>query len=139
MAPKSVAARAPAALFFAHLKPAMKARHIMQAPVRSRQTLESIWQVVQSIPRGCVATYGAIAGIAGLPGRARLVGHALKVAPADLRLPWHRVVGAGGRIAFPRQSREFLEQCRRLRGEGVSIRQGRVHDAHEMDELPWKP
>jgi methylated-DNA-protein-cysteine methyltransferase-like protein len=35
------------------------------------------WQTVQLIPEGKVACYGQIADLAGLPGRARLVGKAL--------------------------------------------------------------
>ena len=88
--------------------------------------LQAIWHVVCAIPRGRVSTYGAVARAAGLPGRARQTGFALRVAPRALNLPWHRVVGAGGRIAFPKSSREHLEQARRLRAEGVAVRDGRV-------------
>jgi len=78
------------------------------------------------IPHGRVSTYGAVARTAGLPGRARQTGYALRVAPEALNLPWHRVVGAGGRIAFPRSSPEHREQARRLRAEGVPVKDGRV-------------
>lgn len=88
--------------------------------------LELIWNVVASIPRGGVSTYGAVARAAGLPGRARQAGFALRVAPEELNLPWHRVLGAGGRIVFPPSSRHFKEQARRLRAEGVPIKDGRV-------------
>jgi methylated-DNA-protein-cysteine methyltransferase related protein len=54
------------------------------------------------------------------------VGFALRVAPDELNLPWHRVVGAQGRIAFPRHSPQFREQTRRLRAEGVRVEKGRV-------------
>ncbi len=81
--------------------------------------LEAIWQVVAAIPRGRVSTYGAVALAAGLPGRARLAGYALRHAPDDLNLPWHRVLGAGGRIVFPASSSAYREQSRRLRAEGV--------------------
>lgn len=50
----------------------------------------------------------------------------MKVSPKELNLPWHRVVGAGGRIVFPKTSRAHKEQARRLRAEGVSIKNGRV-------------
>lgn len=88
--------------------------------------LELIWNVVASIPRGQVSTYGAVARAAGLPGRARQAGFALRVAPEDLNLPWHRVLGSGGRIVFPPASRHFKEQARRLRAEGVEVKAGRV-------------
>jgi methylated-DNA-protein-cysteine methyltransferase-like protein len=105
------------------------------------EALEKIWRTVRTIPRGQVSTYGAIAKQAGLPGRARLVGTALKVAPAKLRLPWHRVLRAGERIAFPKGSRPYYEQGRRLRAEGVRVANGRVarRTAADLDEFFWKP
>lgn len=97
---------------------------------RPRQALDPalqlIWDVVSIIPYGGVSTYGSVARAAGLPGRARLVGFALKTAPAGLHLPWHRVVGAGGRIVFPTTSRAHREQARRLRAEGVRVAKGRI-------------
>lgn len=88
--------------------------------------LQAIWHVVCAIPRGQAATYGAVARAAGLPGRARQAGFAMKVAPKELHVPWHRVVGAGGRIVFEKFSAEYKEQARRLRAEGVLIKNGRV-------------
>src|ERR1700676_3303011 len=88
--------------------------------------LQAIWDVVGMIPRGKVSTYGAVARAAGLPGRARLTGFALRVSPKNMNLPWHRVVGAGGRIVFPRSSLQHREQAQRLRAEGVVVKDGRV-------------
>src|SRR3981189_2557713 len=91
-----------------------------------KKSVNAVWHVVCAIPRGQVSTYGAVARAAGSLGRARRRGFALRVAPAALNLPWHRVVGAGGRIVFPKSSREHKEQARRLRAEGVLVRNGRV-------------
>jgi methylated-DNA-protein-cysteine methyltransferase related protein len=88
--------------------------------------VQEIWAVVGAIPRGKVSTYGAVARVAGLPGRARLTGFALRISPPQMNLPWHRVVGAGGRIVFPRSSPQHREQARRLRAEGVAVKDGRV-------------
>ena len=85
--------------------------------------------MVCAIPRGQVSTYGTVARAAGFPGRARQTGFALRVAPDDMNLPWHRVVGAGGRIVFSKSSHEHKEQARRLRAEGVLIKNGRVASA----------
>ena len=109
-----------------------------------RKLLERIWKEVARIPRGQVASYGGIARRAGLPRRARLVGHALKVAPDGLRLPWHRVVNARGAISFPPGSRSYRLQRQKLEQEGVRFRNGRVDLAnHEMtddlDALLWRP
>jgi methylated-DNA-protein-cysteine methyltransferase-like protein len=94
---------------------------------RGAVDLQAIWDAVSLIPRGQVATYGAVARAAGLPGRARLTGYALRVAPKSMHLPWHRVVGAGGRIVFAKTSTQFREQARRLRAEKVVLNNGRVH------------
>lgn len=88
--------------------------------------LQAIWHVVCSIPRGRAATYGTVARAAGFPGRARQAGFALRHSPPGMRLPWHRVVGAGGHIVFAAGSAAHREQARRLRAEGVVVRRGRV-------------
>ena len=95
-------------------------------PAEDNPALQGIWHVVCAIPRGRVSSYGAVARAAGLPGRARQAGFALRVAPKALHLPWHRVVGAGGRIALPRASRAHREQARRLRAEGLRVVDGRI-------------
>jgi len=107
--------------------------------------LESVWNTVARIPRGTVVSYGEVARRAGLPRAARWIGFALGAAPPAMRLPWHRVVGATGRIAFPSSSRAFREQVRRLRGEGVHCHRGRVvaadagDDRAGLDALLWRP
>ena len=108
-------------------------------PAAASVEIGASWREVAALPRGSVSTYGGIAARAGLPRRARLVGHALKVAPRALALPWHRVVAAGGRIAFPKGSAAHREQCRRLRAEGVEVIRGRVRlpKAPDLDALLW--
>ncbi|HET8940505.1 MAG TPA: MGMT family protein [Rudaea sp.] len=86
----------------------------------------AIRRTIAEIPRGCVACYGEIAERAGLPRRARLVGRVLRESDPGLKLPWHRVLRADGRIAFANGSRGFREQCKRLSSEGVVVVNGRV-------------
>ncbi|TAL93517.1 MAG: cysteine methyltransferase [Rhodanobacter sp.] len=85
-----------------------------------------IYAAIAAIPPGRVASYGAIAARAGVPGRARLVGRLLGEVPEGMQLPWFRVLRASGQIAMPPGSRGFREQCRRLRAEGVEVCNGRV-------------
>jgi methylated-DNA-protein-cysteine methyltransferase-like protein len=101
--------------------------------VEDNPAIQAIWDMVGMIPRGKVSTYGAVARAAGLPGRARLTGFALRIAPREMHLPWHRVVGAGGRIVFPKTSVQHREQARRLRAERVAVKDGRVGRAHITD------
>ncbi len=86
---------------------------------------ERILAVVRAIPRGQVASYGEVARRAGLPRRARLAARVLSQ-NTDPDLPWHRVLRADGRIAFPEGSAGFREQAQRLRAEGVAVTNGRV-------------
>lgn len=106
--------------------------------------LQRIWRAVAAIPRGSVATYGGVARRAGLPRRARLVGHALKVAPARLGLPWHRVLAAGLRITFPKDSAAYCEQRRLLKAEGHRFAGSRLlgdprRPGADLDEWLWRP
>lgn len=101
--------------------------------------IERILAAIRAVPRGEVAGYGHIARRAGLPGRARMVARILG-GNEDPELPWHRILRSDGRIAFPPGSRGFREQAKRLRAEGVDVREGRVRltrvDA-SIDEQVW--
>lgn len=111
----------------------------MTAPERAA----AIRRAVRAIRRGSFASYGEVARRAGLPGRARLVGQVLRVTD-DPRLPWHRVTGAGGRIAFPAGSANAREQLARLAREGVATRGNRAvvkrqaAGGRSLDALLWK-
>ncbi|MFI9400922.1 MGMT family protein [Nocardia sp. NPDC052316] len=81
--------------------------------------VERVRALVASIPPGRVATYGDIAAAAGL-STPRTVGWIMRTDAADL--PWHRVIGAGGKPAAHLADR----QLRLLAAEGVPLREGRV-------------
>jgi methylated-DNA-protein-cysteine methyltransferase related protein len=88
-----------------------------------------IRSAVAKIPKGKVATYGAVARAAGHEGAARQVAWALRAAGG--RLPWHRVLGSGGRILLTGES--AMEQRLRLQAEGVEFRGGKVRmERHEF-------
>ena len=59
---------------------------------------ERVYEVVEQIPEGMVATYGQVALLAGRPRSARYVGYALHSNPRPGQIPCHRVVFADGRI-----------------------------------------
>ncbi|TXI48501.1 MAG: cysteine methyltransferase [Lysobacter sp.] len=106
----------------------------------ARTPAERIVAAIRAIPRGEVAGYGHVAQRAGLPGRARMVARLLS-RNDDPTLPWHRVLRSDGRIAFPVGSEGFVEQCDRLRREGVDVTdEGRVRTAKRartLDEAVW--
>lgn len=98
-----------------------------------------IWQTVQLIPSGKVACYGQIADLAGLPGRARLVGKTLGNIPKDgwrgQVVPWYRVINSQGKISFAIGSEQFEKQKQFLQDEQVVVIGARV----KLKEFQWQP
>ena len=88
--------------------------------------VRNVWQVVEDIPPGHVLTYGEVARLAGMGRAARRVGQAMRRAPRDRKLPWHRVVNAQGRLSLPPDSRGYRRQKQRLQEEGVVFIDGRI-------------
>ena len=90
-----------------------------------------IWTTVQLIPEGKVCSYGQVADLAGLPGRARLVGKSLQFIPKDgvndQPVPWFRVVRSSGEIAFKPGTPEFINQRSLLMGDGITVKGRRVN------------
>ncbi|MEJ2084706.1 MAG: MGMT family protein [Acidobacteriota bacterium] len=95
-----------------------------------------IYAVVDRIPHGRVATYGQVAALAGLAGRARQVGYALHALPSDSETPWHRVINARGAVS-PRSEGPWEDYQRHLlEGEGVIFDvSGRV----ALRRFRWEP
>jgi methylated-DNA-protein-cysteine methyltransferase-like protein len=78
--------------------------------------------VVRRIPKGRVMTYGEVALAAGYPTGSRQVAWALK--HADPLLPWHRVIGKGGKVLL--RGSNGVEQVQRLSAEGVETAGSRI-------------
>ena len=87
---------------------------------------QNVWKVVREIPPGCVLTYGEVAKLAGMPRMARRVSQAMRRAPRGMRLPWHRVINAQGRISFPENSNGWRRQKHLLQEEGVVFLDGKI-------------
>jgi methylated-DNA-protein-cysteine methyltransferase related protein len=84
---------------------------------------DRIYTIVRQIPPGKVATYGQIADLAGLYGKARLVGYALFKVNIDDDIPWHRVINAKGEISysFQRRGGDYLQKVL-LEEEGIEFK-----------------
>lgn len=80
---------------------------------------DPVYRLVKKIPRGRVTTYGALAKVLRLRGGARAAGHAMAACPSSRGIPWHRVIGAGGRLLI-REPHSSLQQ-RLLETEGINI------------------
>src|SRR4029077_412743 len=86
---------------------------------------EAVYHLVKRVPRGHVITYGALARMLRLKGGARAAGHAMAACPSGRGIPWHRVVGAGGRLLI-REPYAGLQR-RLLESEGLRLLEGRVN------------
>ncbi|MOA25547.1 O-6-alkylguanine-DNA:cysteine-protein methyltransferase [compost metagenome] len=95
----------------------------------------ALYLTLASVPEGKVVSYGQLAELAGLGRAARWVGRTLSQLPGDSKLPWHRVLGAGGRLSLPAGSASGDEQRARLRMEGISIQNNRV----DIQRHGWRP
>ena len=93
----------------------------------------AVYRYVKKIPRGRVITYGQLARALKLPGGARTAGRAMAACPSGRGIPWHRVVGTGGRILI-REPYASLQR-RLLESEGTRIVNGRVDMSHHA----WLP
>lgn len=91
--------------------------------------------VIKKIPRGKVATYQQVAGLAGKPHASRGVAWILNSCAEKYKLPWHRVLSSKGKIAFPPLTHNFLMQKKLLKREGVPAADS---GAIEMAKFQWK-
>ena len=104
---------------------------------------ESMWQrfyaVIKKIPRGSVATYGQIAALAGMPRHARHVGYALSALPANMKLPWHRVINSQGRISLRlRHWDSGSDDLQRILLEAEDVRFGSTGKV-SLKKFQWVP
>ena len=84
----------------------------------------SVYKLVKKIPRRRVATYGQIAKVLKLHGGARTAGRAMAACPSGQGIPWHRVVGAGGRLLI-REPHAGLQR-KLLESEGLQLAEKRI-------------
>ena len=85
-----------------------------------------IYEAVKKIPKGKVATYADVAGMAGDRKMARAVGNALHKNPDPSTIPCHRVVNSKGELAGEYAFGGAWKQAQILESEGVEIIDGKV-------------
>jgi methylated-DNA-protein-cysteine methyltransferase-like protein len=95
---------------------------------------KKVYATVRKIPFGKVATYGQIARLSGKPHAARMVGWAMSSSSPQDPVPWHRVVGEGGRLVISKALTYSEIQRQLLQREGVQFRGDRV----VMSDFRWK-
>ena len=93
-----------------------------EAKPSSESMFDLMRAVVKRVPRGRVTTYGDVARAAGFPTCSRQAAWCLK--KFDPGLPWHRVIGKGGKVLL--RGDGGVEQVQRLEAEGVVVMGTRV-------------
>ena len=93
---------------------------------------QRVVEVIKSIPRGKVATYGQLAAMAGNPRGARQVVRVLVAKSVKEGLPWYRVINGKGTISLTGAG--FDEQKALLEAEGVAV-DGR--GAIDLERYEW--
>ena len=86
---------------------------------------DPVYNLVKQIPRGRVLTYGGLAKALRLRGGARSAGRAMGATPRGKGIPWHRVLGANGKILI-REPYASLQK-KLLESEGVQVVESRVN------------
>ncbi|MHB8500438.1 MAG: MGMT family protein [Candidatus Acidiferrales bacterium] len=96
-------------------------------------SFEPVYKLVKQIPRGRVLTYGALARALRLPGGARTAGRAMGATPQGKGVPWHRVLGASGKILI-REPYASLQK-KLLESEGIQVIESRINIKKHL----WTP
>lgn len=94
---------------------------------------DPVYRLVKLIPRGRVMTYGSLAKALRLRGGARAAGRAMAATPTGKGIPWHRVVGEGGKLLI-REPYASLQR-KLLESEGVVLVESRVNLKTHL----WQP
>ena len=92
-----------------------------------------IYDAVEKIPYGRVATYGQIAEVAGDKKMARAVGTALHKNPDPDNIPCFRVVNSKGELAGEFAFGGAGAQARLLEAEGIEVIDGKV----DLKKFQW--
>ena len=94
-----------------------------------------IYEAVKRIPKGCVATYGQVAAMAGDKKMARAVGNALHKNPDPEHIPCYRVVNSKGELAGAFAFGGENVQADRLMADGIEVVNGKVDlNKYQMKE-----
>lgn len=95
---------------------------------------QKIYKATLQIPKGMVATYAQIAGLAGNAKAARAVGHYMKINPYAPQIPCHRVVGSNGSLTGYSMKGGLTSKKKLLKEEGVIFKKNKVN----LFKSQWK-
>ena len=98
---------------------------------------EKIYEVVKTIPKGKVTTYGQVALLAGNPRWSRVVGYALHKNPQPGIIPCHRVVTRNGEVAKSFAFGGENVQRELLENEGIVFKSDGTIDLKKYGWFGW--
>ena len=106
----------------------------LKRKIQPDEFTERVIRMILAIPRGKVATYGQIAELAGKPKNSRQVGFILRTMIVTDLVPWQRVVGSQGKIAFPKRNKNYRLQRKFLENERVVF----SGESINLDRFRWR-
>lgn len=96
---------------------------------------EKIYDLTKQIPKGKVATYGQLAGLAGSPGAARAVGMLMKTNAHPEIIPCYKVVASDGSLTGYSVGKGVITKKEKLLHDGVKF----TNDKVDLKTSQWSP
>src|SRR5687767_9567496 len=110
-------------------KPVEQPKSVKPSGKKDENFFELVFEVARQIPRGRVTSYGAIATCLGTKSSARMVGWAMNGAHrVKPKIPAHRVVNRLGILSGKHHFGDPGEMERRIKKEGIKIKDDQVVD-----------
>lgn len=96
---------------------------------------DHVYDILRTIPRGKVATYGQMAKLAGSPRAARAIGMIMKENDDAPQTPCHRVVASDGTMHGYSGHGGVIGKKAMLLAEGVKFKGDKV----DLSVSQWRP
>lgn len=104
---------------------------------RKSEFRKNVLQVVSSIPKGSVISYGIVATLAGSPNSARVVGGILRSLTIEEELiPWWRVINKAGKISINQNLSGAEKEIQKLKLESEGVKVNRNYKIN-MRKYGW--
>jgi O-6-methylguanine DNA methyltransferase len=87
---------------------------------------ETVYQILRTVPKGKVVTYGQLAELSGKPKAARAIGMLMAKNPDAPHTPCHRVVASDGSLHGYSGGDGLPTKMKMLVDEGVAIKNNKV-------------
>ena len=94
---------------------------------------QKVYDILRTVPKGKVVTYGQLAKLAGSPQASRAVGMCMKKNPDAPRTPCHRVVASDGSLHGYSGGNGISTKHKMLLEEGVSFNGNNV----DLSKSQW--